>query len=483
MQPAFGVVGMARAVVVGSGPNGLAAAVTLVTAGLEVTVLETADTLGGGLRSREATMPGLVHDECSGFHPFATESVFAKAFDLRQEGLEWAWPEVQFAHPLDNGRGAHVVRSVADTALSLGPDRRAYERMYDGLTRHFEAASLEFLQPLAHVPRHPFGLARMGRTAPLSAAAVARRFDTDAARGLWAGVAAHAFRPLEAPFSAAAGLALAAAAHRFGWPVAVGGSSSIASAMTRIIERHGGTLLTGVRVTCADDLAAEFGADVVLLDTAPPAAARILGDRLSERTRRGYEQWSFGPGAFQVALAVEGGLPWEYEPARRSGVVHLGGSFEEVAAAERAVNAGTMPERPFVLLGQQYLADPSRSAGDLHPVDAYAHVPNGYTGDATEAILRQVERFAPGKRARIRAATRRSTTMIEAENANFVGGDIATGEKSPVQLLVGPRKATNPYRTGAEGAYLCSAALPPGPGAHGIVGHLAALTALEDLKL
>ena len=472
---------MARAVVVGSGPNGLAAAVTLAAAGHQVTVLEAADTIGGGLRSSEATVPGLVHDECSGFHPFATESVFAKAFDLRKEGLEWAWAEVQLAHPLDRGQGAHVVRSVADTAFGLGPDRRAYERMYGALTRHFDAASLEFLQPLAHVPRHPLGLARMGRTAPLSAVAVARRFDTEAARGLWAGLAAHAFRPLEAPFSAAAGLALAAAAHRFGWPVAVGGSRAIASAMVRILERHGGELRTGVRVTCLDDVRADLGADLVLLDTAPPAAARILGARLSERTRRGYEQWTFGPGAFQVALAVEGGLPWEYEPARRSGVVHLGGSFEEVAAAERAVNAGTMPERPFVLLGQQYLADPSRSDGDLHPIDAYAHVPNGYAGDATEAILRQVERFAPGARARIRAVAPRSTSMIAAENENFVGGDIATGEKSPVQLLVGPRKATNPYRTGVDGAYLCSAALPPGPGAHGIVGHLAALTALEDL--
>src|ERR1700712_5333338 len=267
---------MARAVVVGSGPNGLAAAVTLAAAGHQVTVLEAADTIGGGLRSSEATVPGLVHDECSGFHPFATESVFAKAFDLRKEGLEWAWAEVQLAHPLDRGQGAHVVRSVADTAFGLGPDRRAYERMYGALTRHFDAASLEFLQPLAHVPRHPLGLARMGRTAPLSAVAVARRFDTEAARGLWAGVAAHAFRPLEAPFSAAAGLALAAgghpfrwagagggsrrvaaAAHRFGWPVAVGGSRSIAAAMIQLIERHGGDLRTGVRVTSADDLAAE----------------------------------------------------------------------------------------------------------------------------------------------------------------------------------------------------------------------------------
>ena len=474
---------MARAVVVGSGPNGLAAAVTLAAAGLEVVVLEAAGSIGGGLRSGEATLPGLMHDECSGFHPFATESVFAKAFDLRDEGLEWAWPEVQFAHPLDQGRGGHVLRSVADTAAGLGPDRRAYERMYGGLTRHFDTASLEFLQPLAHVPRHPFGLARMGRTAPLTAVAVARRFDTDAARGLWAGVAAHAFRPLESPFSAAAGLALAAAAHRFGWPVAVGGSQSIAAAMVRVLERHGGEVRTGVRVTSTEELTGDLGADLVLLDTSPPAAARILGDRLSERTRRGYEQWTFGPGAFQVALAVEGGLPWEYEPARRSGVVHLGGTFEEIATAERAANAGTMPERPFVLVGQQYLADPSRSDGDLHPVDAYAHVPNGYTGDAVEAVLRQVERFAPGARDRIRKVTHRSTTMIAQDNENFVGGDIATGEKSPVQLLVGPRKATNPYRTGVEGAYLCSAALPPGPGAHGIVGHLAALTALDDLGI
>ena len=475
---------MTRAVVVGSGPNGLAAAITLAAAGVEVSVLEAADTPGGGARSVEATLPGLVHDECSGFHPFATDSVFARRFDLRKVGLQWAWPDVQYAHPLDGGRGAHVVRSVADTAATLGRDQRAYTRMYDGLTRHFDTASLEFLQPLAHVPRHPFGLARMGRTAPLAAAAVARRFDTDEARGLWAGVAAHSFRPLDTAFSSAAGLALAAAAHRFGWPVAVGGSGSVAAAMLRLLEHHGGRVQTGVHVTSADDLPVELGqGDLLMLDTSPSAAAGILGHRLSERTRRGYERWTFGPAAFQLALAVEDGLPWTYEPARRAGVVHLGGTFEQIAAAERAVNAGSMPNRPFVLLGQQYLADQSRSAGDLHPVDVYAHVPQAYDGDATEAILDQIERFAPGARERLRMVAPRSPARIEQDNPNFVGGDIATGEKSPVQLLVGPRRATNPYRTGAAGAYLCSAALPPGPGAHGIVGHLAARTALEDLKI
>jgi phytoene dehydrogenase-like protein len=473
-----------RAVVVGSGPNGLAAAVTLAAAGVDVVVHEASDSAGGGVRSVEATLPGLVHDECSGFHPFATESVFARRFDLEAEGLRWAWPEVQYAHPLDDARGAHVVRSVADTAAGLGPDRRAYTRLFESLARHFDTTSVEFLQPLAHVPRHPFGLARLGRTATLSAHAVARRFDRDETRGLWAGVACHAFRPLDTAFSAAAGLALAVAAHRFGWPVAVGGSGTVAETMIRMLERYGGRVETGSHVTSVDDLPIDLGnGDLLLLDTAPPAASRILGSRLSERTRRGYDRWTFGTAAFQVALAVEGGLPWSYAPARRSGVVHLGGTFEEIAEAEAQAHAGTMPRRPFVLLGQQYLADPSRSVGDLHPVDAYAHVPHGYDGDATELVLDQVERFAPGARERIRAVTSRSPLRIERDNENFVGGDIATGEKDPVQLLVGPRRATNPYRTGAAGAYLCSAALPPGPGAHGIVGHLAARTALDDLGL
>ncbi|MBF4161357.1 phytoene desaturase family protein [Nocardioides acrostichi] len=472
---------MTSAAVVGSGPNGLAAAITLARAGVEVTVLEANDTPGGGTRSVEATLPGLLHDECSGFHPLAVDTAFSRVAGLEASGLEWAWPTVQYSHPLDGGRGAAVVRSVAETAAGLGADEGSYRHLFGALDDRFDAIAVEFLQPVLHVPRHPFALARFGAYSLLPAGTLARRFVTPEARALWAGVAAHAFRPFTAPLSSAIGLALGTAAHHAGWPVAVGGSRAISDAMIRVLERFGGRIETGVRVASLDDCRRDLGADLVLLDTSPSAAVRIAGDRLPARVRCAYERYRHGPAAFQVAFAVEGGIPWTHEPSRRAGTVHVGGSFQEVAAAERDVARGRMPERPFVLLGQQYLADPGRSAGDVHPVDAYAHVPAGYTGDATEAITAQIERFAPGFRDRIRATTRRSTATIAADNHNYVGGDIVTGLNSARQLLLRPRATTNPYATGIDGVYLCSAATPPGAGAHGMCGHLAARAALAGL--
>lgn len=468
---------MPRAVVVGSGPNGLAGALTLARAGLEVTVLEAAGEAGGGTRSTEATLPGLLHDECSGFHPLALDTAFSRSVDLGSAGLEWAWPEAEFSHPLDGGRGAVVRRSVAETAAGLGADGRSWERLFGPLTERFDKIATEFLQPVLHVPRHPIALARFGLWSGMPATMLARRWSSDEARGLWAGVAAHAFRPLGSLASSAIGVALGTAAHRYGWPVAIGGSRSISRAMIALIEEHGGKVETGVRVTSLD----ECEADVVLLDTSPAAAAAIAGERMPGRVRRAYGRYRHGPGAFQVALAVEGGIPWSHEPSRVAGTVHLGGTLEEIAAAERAVARGEMPERPFVLLGQQYLADPGRSAGGVHPVDAYAHVPAGYDGDATEAILGQIERFAPGFRERLLKVTTRSTAGIAAANANYVGGDIVTGANTPLQLVFRPRPALNPYATGIRGVYLCSAATPPGAGAHGMCGHLAAQSALGRL--
>ena len=469
---------MTSAVVVGSGPNGLAAAVTLAAEGVEVTVLEAADTPGGGTRSVEATLPGLLHDECSGFHPFAVDSVFARRFDLTAEGLTWAWPEVQYAHPMDGGRGAAAVRSVTETAQGLGSDGRSWQRMFGPLTDRFDTISEEFLQPLLHVPRHPVHLARLGLYAQLPATVLAGRFGTAEARGLWAGLAAHSFSSFRAPLSSAIGVSLGAAAHRYGWPVAVGGSGRIAAALTSLLERHGGRIETGVHVT---SLAQLGRADIVMFDTSPGSAAAIAADRLPRRTRAAYARWRHGPAAFQLALAVEGGIPWSYEPARSAGTVHVTGTFEDAAAAEQDVLRGRMPRRPFVLLGQQYLADPGRARDGMVPIDCYAHVPAGYAGDATAAILAQLERFAPGTRERIAKVTIRSTRQIALDNPNYVGGDIVTGAKTPRQLLLGPRLAVNPYRTGTPDMYLCSAAVPPGPGAHGISGYLAARTALRHL--
>jgi len=469
---------MTRAVVVGSGPNGLAAAITLAAAGVDVEVLERADVPGGGTRSVHATVDGVLHDECSGFHPLAVETGFSRQFDLTEvEGLRWLWPSVQYSHPLDGGRGAAVWQDLDRTVADLGSAGRAYRRLFGPLTEQFGKIADEFLQPMIHIPRAPIALARFGAYSLLPAGLLARRWGQDeAARALFAGVAAHAFRPLGSPMSSAIGVALGTAAHRFGWPVAHGGSGAISRAMVARLESLGGRVHTGVTVSNREQLA---DADIVMLDTSPSAAVDILGEALPRRVARAYRRFRHGPGAFQVALAVDGGIPWTHEPSREAGTIHLGGTFEQIAAAERDVALGRMPERPFVLLGQQSVADPERRAGTIHPVDAYAHVPAGFTGDATEAVIGQIERFAPGVRDRIVAMSVRSTESIVRDNPNYVGGDIVSGANTPRQLIFRPRVGLNPYVTGVPGTYLCSAATAPGAGAHGMCGWHAARTALR----
>jgi len=307
---------------------------------------------------------------------------------------------------------------------------------------------------------------------------LARRWSTPAARALFAGVAAHAFRPFSTPMSSAVGVTLATAAHRYGWPVAEGGSAAIGAAMVSLLEEHGAKLETGVRVDSLDGLDAP---DIVMLDVAPAAAVRIAGDRMPRRIARALSRYRHGPGAFKVDFAVQGGVPWTHVESRRAGTVHLGGDYAEIAAAERTVDQGRMPERPFVLVCQQYLADPTRSDGDVHPLYAYAHVPAGYTGDATAAIEAQIERFAPGFRERVLARHVRSVSAMEMHNANYIGGDVVTGSNDPRQMIFRPRVALDPYATGIPGVFLCSAATPPGAGAHGMCGYNAASSALRRL--
>ncbi|MER5756708.1 NAD(P)/FAD-dependent oxidoreductase [Streptomyces sp. NPDC002088] len=467
---------MTTAIVVGSGPNGLAAAVTLAHAGIRVRVLEAAPTIGGGTRSGEYTLPGLLHDECSGFHPLAVDSAFARAFDLEPYGLRWRWPEVQYAHPLDEGRGAAAWRSVEETARNLGQDGAAWHRLFGPLAEHFGAITEDFTKPILHLPQHPVKLAKFGLRAGMPATLLAQRWSTAEARALFAGVAAHSFRPLGSLASSAIGVALGTAAHAYGWPVAEGGSAAITTAMAALLAKHGGSIETNTTVSSLHQLA---GADIIMLDTSPRAAAQIMGQRLPRRVARAYRRYRHGPAAYQVAFAVEGGIPWLYEPARRAGTVHLGGTVDELAAAEKEVWRGTMPQRPFVLLGQQYLADPSRAADGVVPIDAYAHVPANWNGDATEAIESQIERYAPGFRARIVARHIRSVAAVEVHNANYVGGDIVTGANQPLQLVFRPRIALDPYFTGVDGVFLCSAATPPGAGAHGLCGYRAAQSALR----
>lgn len=469
---------MTTGVVVGGGPNGLAAATALARAGVDVTVLEAADEIGGGTRSSEAIVPGLLHDHCSAFHPMAVGSSFLTELALERYGLEWRWPEVDCAHPLDDGDAGVLYRSVEDTAAGLGADGARWRRAFAGPSAAFDDLAEDITRPLLRVPRHPLRLARFGAPTVLPGSAFARLFRTEKARALFGGVAAHAFRPLHYPLTSAIGLGIITAGHRYGWPVAAGGSHSITKALAQLLLDLGGKIETGVRVTSMRELPA---ADVTIFDLAPGAVADILGDRLPPRVLRAYRKFRHGPGAFKVDFAVEGGVPWTNADARRAGTVHVGGTFAEIAATERQIHAGELPERPFVLVGQQYLADPQRSVGDVHPLWTYAHVPHGYPGDATEAIIRQIERFAPGFRDRIVGKAVRTTPGFEAYNPNYVGGDIVTGSKDIRQLVFGPRTTLNPYSVGIPGMYLCSAATPPGPGAHGMCGANAAAAALGQL--
>lgn len=464
------------AVVVGSGPNGLAAAIELARAGLSVTVYEANGTAGGGARSAELTVPGVVHDVCSAFHPFAMASPYLATLPLADFGLEWCHPEIDLVHPLDGGDAVALYRSLDDTVAGLGADGAKWQRRFGPIVRRLDDLAPEFLGPLLHVPRHPLLLARFGVAAMLPASAFARTLGSQRARALFAGSAAHAFRPLHTLASASVGVALTAVAHRHGWPVARGGSHSITDAMVAYLESLGGTVVTDHRVTTLAEVA---DAPVRVFDVSPSAMVDIAGDQLPPRVRRAYRRFRHGPGAFKVDLAVEGGVPWTADAARRAGTLHLGGTLDEIAAAEADVVAGRMPERPFVLAGQQYLADPSRSAGDIHPVWAYAHVPNGYDGDATRAVIDQIERFAPGVRDRIVATVSSGPAELAAHNVNYVGGDIGTGANDLRQLVFRPRASLDPYATGIPGTVLCSAATPPGAGVHGMAGFHAARSALR----
>ncbi|MEO6156278.1 MAG: NAD(P)/FAD-dependent oxidoreductase, partial [Ilumatobacteraceae bacterium] len=379
----------------------------------------------------------------------------------------------------DDGSAGVMCRSIEQTAEHLGSDGRSWRRVFEPFASRFDELFADACQPILRVPQHPLTLARFGALALLPATTLGHIWRTEQAKALWAGVAGHAFTRLDRPMTSAVGLMLIAAGHARGWVVAKGGSQAIAQALVADIGHHGGRIETGVRVTSADDLPPY---DILMLDVSPSSAADILGDRLPARIARSYRRFRHGPAAFKVDFAIEGDVGWTASAACQAGTVHLGGSLDEVVADELAVHRGSMPERPFVLVGQQYLADPSRSVGNIHPLWTYAHVPHGYTGDATDAIVAQIERFAPGFRDRIIGTAVRSTTEMAVYNPNFVGGDIIGGASSLTQLLFRPRLAVDPYFTGIPGTYLCSASTPPGAGAHGMCGANAATRALARLR-
>ncbi|MDX1657663.1 MAG: NAD(P)/FAD-dependent oxidoreductase [Nitriliruptorales bacterium] len=466
------------AVVVGAGPNGLTAAAVLADAGLDVAVLEASDTPGGGVKTEELTIGGLAHDVCSAVHPFGAASPVFRDLALEELGLRWRHPDVAVAHPLDDGSAACVLRDLDETAAALGRDGDVWRSLFSPLVEGWDDLADEILRPVIHVPKHPLKLARFGLQGLLPASVVGRRFQTERGRALWAGIAAHSILPFDKPFTSAFALMMGAAGHAAGWPVAEGGSGAITDALVQFLDERGVEIRTGTRVMGLDELPRTRAA---LFDVTPRQLLAICGDALPPITRRRYAKWRYGPAAFKVDLAVEGGVPWTAESARRAGTVHLGGTLEEIAEAEQAVADGRVPDRPFVLLAQQYVADPSRSVGDVHPVWAYCHVPNGWAGDATEQILGQIERFAPGFRDRIVERTVLTPDWFEGHTPNSVGGDISGGSHDGLQLLGRPVLSPDPYRTGLPGVWLCSSSTPPGGGVHGMCGANAAASVLRAL--
>jgi phytoene dehydrogenase-like protein len=466
------------AVVVGAGPNGLAAAITLARAGCRVLLLEGRATVGGGMRSAELTLPGVVHDICSAIHPLAVGSPFFRALPLAGYGLEWIQPPAALAHPLDDGTVAVLDRSIEATAATLGLDSAAYRRLMAPLARDWARIEGSILGPL-RLPRHPLALARFGLLALLPARLLAERaFRGNQARALFAGLAAHSFLPLEEPPSAAFGLVLGLLGHVVGWPMPRGGAQQIANALAAYLRDLGGEIRTGVPVASVDDLPP---ARAVLLDVGPRQLLRLAGHRLPAGYRGQLRRYRYGPGVFKLDLALAGPIPWRNPECARAGTVHLGGTLPEIAAGERLVAQGGHPARPFVLLAQHSLFDPTRAPASQHTVWAYCHVPNGSTVEMTAAIEGQIERYAPGFRACILARHTFTTRGLQRYDPNDIGGDINGGRADLRQLFTRPTPTLIPYRTAARGLYLCSASTPPGGGVHGMCGFFAAQAALREV--
>jgi len=468
------------AVVVGGGPNGLAAAIVLGSAGRSVRLLEARDTVGGGCRSAELTVPGVIHDVCSAVHPLGRSSPVFRELGLERHGLEWIEPPIQLAHPLDDGSAALLRRDIDETAATLGhpDDARTYARWMRPLSADWELIVQSLLGPMRPMAmmRHPFALARFGLPSLLPASMQARRFRSPQARALVAGVGAHSFLPLSAPLSGGIGLALLASGHAVGWPIPRGGSQRIADALASVLRERGGTIETGVEVRDLRELPSHRAA---MLDLTPRQVLAIAGDRLGGMYAAQLRRYRYGPATFKLDLVLDGPIPWRNPEVGQAGTVHLGGGLEEIAASEAAVANGRVHDRPFVLLSQPSAFDASRAPAGRHVVWAYCHVPNGWDGDATESILRQIERFAPGFRDRIVAQNVLRPSQLEAYNANCVGGDINGGLQHWAQFLTRPAVRWDPYSTPDPRLLICSASTPPGGGVHGLCGMHAAASALR----
>ena len=470
------------AVVVGGGPNGLAAAIVLARAGRSVRLYEARDTVGGGCRSAELTLPGVIHDVCSAVHPLGRSSPLFRELDLDRHGLEWIEPPIQLAHPLDDGSAALLHREIDATTASFADadDARTYARWIRPLAADWELivdSLLGPVRPLAAL-RHPYRLARFGLPSLMPATTLARRFRSPRARALFAGAGAHSFLALDAPLSGGFALALLVSGHAVGWPIPRGGSQRIADALASVLRELGGAIETGVRIRNLRELPAHRAA---LLDLSPKGVLALAGDRLRGAYAAQLRRYRYGPGVFKLDLVLDGPIPWRNADVGLAGTVHLGGRLEELAASEEAVSKGHAYPSPFVMLNQPSAFDPTRAAGGRHVVWAYCHVPNGWDGDATEPILRQIERFAPGFRDRIVAQHVLRPADLEAYNANYVGGDINGGLQHWAQFFTRPAVRWDPYSTPDPALFVCSASTPPGGGVHGLCGLHAARSALRGI--
>ncbi|MCZ6736557.1 MAG: NAD(P)/FAD-dependent oxidoreductase [Actinobacteria bacterium] len=454
--------------VVGAGPNGLAAAVEMARAGRKVLLVEGADEIGGGTRTEELTLPGFIHDVCSAIHPSGVASPFFRELDL---DIDWIQPPIPLSHPLDGGRSVGLHRSVEETASQLGVDESSYIGLMGPLTDGIPEVIEDVLGPMTLNPRHKAIFARFAAIGSLPVSLLVKRFKTEQSRALIAGLAAHSIAPFSAPATSAVGLMLGAMGHSYGWPLAKGGSQRIAQTLADRLEQLGGTVETGRWVESVSQLPG----DVALLDVMPPAAYRMARDRLSPSSLRRLPRWQPGPGVFKVDWALDEPIPWADPLSGQAATVHVGGSYEEVEAAERAVFNGQHPDRPFVLMAQQSQFDDSRAPDGKHTAWGYCHVPNGSELDMTEVIEGQIERFAPGFKDIVLERSTRNAVQYQSYNPNYTGGDIGGGRFGLKKIMqMGARR---PYQLGG-GVYLCSSATPPGAGVHGMCGYYAARAAL-----
>ena len=465
------------AVVVGSGPNGLAAAITLAQAGLKVALLERKAVTGGGMWTEELTLPGFKHDVGSAIHPFGVGSPFFRTLPLEEHGLTWVYPDAPLAHPLDNGV-ALMESTLGATCQYLGVDAEMYDFLLRPLVRDWEKLMGDFMGPLVRFPDHPILLARFGVRALPPATLLSKLFRDERTKALFAGVAAHAILPLEAVATSAIGLVFGMLAHTVGWPFPKGGAASLAQALTRYFCSLGGEVFTGTAVKTPNDIPE---AKVVLYDLSTKPFLELLGDKLPAGYRSWLERYRLGAGIFKVDYALDGPVPWKEAACLRAGTVHLGGTLAEIAESEREVGQGKPPTKPYVLVAQHSPFDPTRAPEGKQTLWAYCHVPNGSGADMTGRIEAQLERFAPGFRDRVLAKHTMNAPTMEHYNPNYVGGDINGGAASLWQLIARPAPRRLPYRTPLKGVYLCSASTPPSGGVHGMCGYWAAQTVLRDL--